>query len=276
MTVRLSTMEAEERIKRIRSVRGSDRSNFCALVERTGIDPARDLRFGNFSDVDFGNCNLHGYDFTGSALYGCSFRNARIVGAKFAQCEFSYLDGDDKLNRHAAEAIDWNEAYRLADTADLKVPEMFDKHINAGTFFRDFEFAPLMRCVELAQTSGIAVKLAIAASNTEVSQCRHRWEAFDHNRPNRMRDYVDSLNRDLGFGDYFKYDIVNLTWAAHEAGKGAVMPVHISERTARDGSYRFHESVSLLIHSGALHGGNLVRRMRSQGSKLSRDFDGRY
>lgn len=273
MTVRLTPEEADERIKRVRSARGNDRSNFCALVNRAGLDPAKDLRFGNFPDLDFSGCNLDGYDFTGANLHSCKFNGARITGATFSQCEYGLPnDGTNRIEPSGAE--DWRDAYRRSDNTDLKVPQNFDLHIVAGTYFRDFAFAPLMRCVVIARPSREVVKFAIAISNKEVSQCRRRWEAYDHNRPNRMRDFVDSLSRALGFGNYFKYDTIGHPHRA-TSGLWRDSAAHVQVGTAEDEDSSFDTQVTSLLRAGLLRGGSLVRRMRTTGCEFPRDYDDR-
>lgn len=270
MTVRLTSDEAEERVKRVRSARGNDRSNFCALVKRAGLDPARDLRYGTFSGVDFAGCNLDGYDFTGANLRACKFIDARIAGATFSQCEFALPnDGTNGFDPSGAE--DWREAYRRSNDTDLKVPHNFDLHIVADTYFRDFAFAPLMRCVVLIRPSREVVKFAIAVSNKEVSQCRRTWEAYDHNRPNRMRDFVDSLSRDLGFGNYYKYDTVDKPYRA-TSGLQRGSATQVQDAVAENWDRSFNAQVSHLLQSGLLRGGSLVRRMRTTGCEFPCDY----
>lgn len=211
MTVRMSSQDAEQRIKRVRSARGRDRSNFCALVERAGLDPSRDLRYGNFSGVDFSGCDLRGYNFTGAALHGCAFKGARISGAKFAQSEFSYsmpvAGRTDQRNDNPAVADDWTDAYRWSTASDLRLPQTFDRHIQIGQYFRDFEFSPLMRCVVLRQPDGMGIKMAVAVSDAEVNRSRNIWKEHAPDDRTSLELYVEALNTILGLGDHFAYRI---------------------------------------------------------------------
>jgi hypothetical protein len=206
MTVRLTSAEAEQRIKHVRAARGDDRSNFCALVERAGLDPSKDLRFGNFSGVDFSGCKLAGYDFTGAALNGCGFGGASIVGAIFYQCEFS---GPQKHigQHHMIDAIDWVEAYNDARKSEHLLPSNFDQHITEGVYFKDFLGGPLMQCIIMPDALGEERKYAIEASTEEVSPSYRRFYASDTDASNRDTEVKDWLNAKLRIMAPFKYEL---------------------------------------------------------------------
>lgn len=208
MTVRFSSEVAEERIKRVRSARGSDRTNFCALVERAGLDPAKDLRYGNFSDVDFSGCNLTGYDFTGASLYRCRFDGTQIAGAKFIQCEFPVIARSIDIHIYPEHARDANEAYRQAVSSGIVFPENFDEHIKPGVHFRDFAFGPLMTCVVLTKPDGARVKLALSAMLGEDVTYMARWLKFQPGVNKNMKDYAMSLNETLNLEPHLSYKSV--------------------------------------------------------------------
>lgn len=259
----------------VRSARGHDCSNFCALVERAGLDPAKDLRYGNFSGADFRGCDLNGYDFTGAALNGCSFNGAEIVGATLIQCEFSgTIDGYD-VRGHPVYADDIDEAWRLAQKSIIKMPVDFDKHIKCGAHFQDFEFSPLMHCVVLAQPDGRGLKLAIATSDDRVNAERLGWEVSSADHGDRLEDFADWLNRAVGFGSYFAYKVIRPREALLETGGRPKTPQRGSIKIEIDEGLTFitHDADDAQIAS--VNTGKLVRRMRATGCDLPLDFDER-
>jgi CRP-like cAMP-binding protein len=86
------------------------------MVIAAGLDPAVDLRYGNWRGFDLSGADLRGFDFTGADLTGARFDNALIAGAIFDHTIY-----DPALLRKAADY------------------EEFLKHTN----FRDFERALL-------------------------------------------------------------------------------------------------------------------------------------
>jgi uncharacterized protein YjbI with pentapeptide repeats len=56
--------EAMQRVAEART------ANFAELMQLAGLDPARHLRFANWSGVDFSGSDLKGFDFTGARLIG--------------------------------------------------------------------------------------------------------------------------------------------------------------------------------------------------------------
>jgi formylglycine-generating enzyme required for sulfatase activity len=71
--------------ERERSVVEAETDDFKALLEVAGLDPACDLRFADWSGIDFSGADLSGCDFTGARLVGCQFDGAIIAGARFDQ-----------------------------------------------------------------------------------------------------------------------------------------------------------------------------------------------
>src|SRR6516162_263764 len=53
------------------------------MVIAAGLDPAIDLRYGNWRDFDLSSADLRGFNFTGADLTGARFDNAFIAGAIF-------------------------------------------------------------------------------------------------------------------------------------------------------------------------------------------------
>ena len=53
------------------------------MVIAAGLNPAVDLRYGNWRGFDLSGADLRGFNFTGADLTGARFDNARIAGAIF-------------------------------------------------------------------------------------------------------------------------------------------------------------------------------------------------
>jgi CRP-like cAMP-binding protein len=68
------------------------------MVIAAGLDPAVDLRHGNWRDFDFSGADLRGFNFTGAGLTGARFDNAFIAGAIFDHAIY-----DPTLLRKAAD-----------------------------------------------------------------------------------------------------------------------------------------------------------------------------
>lgn len=290
MTVRFTSDEAEECIKRVRSVRGKERSNFCELVERAGLDPGKDLRFGTFSGVDFKDCNLDGYDFTGASLNGCSFYEAKIAGGTFAQCEYTFNEAPyTRARQGITTATDSEDAYVKQISTNLALPECFDKHIAPGVHFSDFAFAPMMQCVVFAQPGSKGLKMAIEAAENEVDGCQAAWEVMNSEGLKGLHEYASWLNKALGLGHYFQYKVIKSRPAVLESDKISYATFTNIEI---DGGLTFltmkppqPQVASLpstnqkrdvnVEDSETVETGILVRRMREAESDLPLDFDDR-
>lgn len=274
MTVRLTSDEADQRIKRIRSARGRDRSNFCALVERAGLDPSKDLRYGNFSGVDFAGCNLDGYDFTGTALYRCKFQGSRVSGATFSQCEFSTMETRYEPVEFPEDADDAEQAYRQSDASSaIGLPTNFDKHIARGTHFRDFAFAPLMHSVEAVQPDGRTIKLAVSSMNGEFNLRQTQWQDVSPTRGEKLEDYAAALNRVLGLGNYFGYKCVQPRSIVINTSEDCVIPRRGLGTIAIDQGLTFIDVTPVAAEVASVDTGRLVRRMRATACDLPAHCD---
>jgi len=69
--------------KRAKAVLNLTSDRLYHMVIAAGLDPATDLRYGNWCGFDLSGADLRGYNFTGSDLTGARFDNAFIVGAIF-------------------------------------------------------------------------------------------------------------------------------------------------------------------------------------------------
>src|SRR5215471_18696890 len=59
----------------------NDRLDHMVIAAR--LDPAADLRYGNWRGFDLSGADLRGFNFTGADLTGARFDNAFIAGAIF-------------------------------------------------------------------------------------------------------------------------------------------------------------------------------------------------
>jgi formylglycine-generating enzyme required for sulfatase activity len=75
---RISISELEEWIDAVELAQTDDCREIVGLA---GFDPAKDLRFGDFTDCDFDGQDLGGFDFTGCDLRRSTFDGARIRAA---------------------------------------------------------------------------------------------------------------------------------------------------------------------------------------------------
>jgi RNA polymerase sigma factor (sigma-70 family) len=93
----------EKLAQRVRTVIGSPSDRLDELVRVAGLDPASDLRFGDWHGLDLAGADLRGFDFTGADLTGVRFDRAVIAGAIFdrATVERSALSA----------AADFNESF---------------------------------------------------------------------------------------------------------------------------------------------------------------------
>jgi formylglycine-generating enzyme required for sulfatase activity len=123
----------EDWAARARAVIGAQSNNFMELLKISGLDPKTDLRFADWSGVDFSGCDLRGFDFTGARLHGCNFGGAFIEGARLDQAE---INGSDvqAANDWVAYVRSWRKAKELPS----------DGHLPTCAVFRDAPFAPEM------------------------------------------------------------------------------------------------------------------------------------
>ena len=97
------TSHAAQLARRVRAVIGSPSDRLDELVRVAGLDPASDLRFGDWHGLDLAGADLRGFDFTGADLTGVRFDGAVIAGAVFdrASVERSSLGGAAQSSRLA-------------------------------------------------------------------------------------------------------------------------------------------------------------------------------
>ncbi|NEV77625.1 TGS domain-containing protein [Rhodopseudomonas sp. BR0C11] len=75
--------------QRIRAVRFCASDKLDDLVRVTGLNPAKDLRYGDFTAFNFTDLDLRGFNFAGADLRGVCFDGAMIKGANFSRAKVS-------------------------------------------------------------------------------------------------------------------------------------------------------------------------------------------
>jgi formylglycine-generating enzyme required for sulfatase activity len=134
-------IEARERL-----VDEAPTEDFAELIRIAGLDPKKNLRFADWSGVDFGGSDLRGFEFTGAQLIGCNLEGALIEGARFDQALIdearpgAMLD-PGRTNLRAAK--DWGKHVKAWKRPDIPAPE----HLPPGSVFQDAPFAPEMAVV---------------------------------------------------------------------------------------------------------------------------------
>jgi RNA polymerase sigma factor (sigma-70 family) len=69
--------------QRVRAILASPSDRLDEIVRAVGLDPAADLKFGDWRDLDLSDADLRGFDFTGANLTGVRLDRARVAGATF-------------------------------------------------------------------------------------------------------------------------------------------------------------------------------------------------
>jgi CRP/FNR family cyclic AMP-dependent transcriptional regulator len=87
------------------------------MVIAAGLDPAADLRYGNWRGFDLSGADLRGFNFTGADLTGARFDNAFIAGAIFDHAIY-----DPSLRK----AADYETFLRHTTGASLAAPQFHD------------------------------------------------------------------------------------------------------------------------------------------------------
>lgn len=121
----------------------SEKTDFASLVKLAGLDPARHMRFAEWSGVDFGGSDLRGFDFTGARLIGCNFKGALIKGARFDQALIDEVRPGAKLDPGRTNlwgAEDWEGHVKSWKQPEKPAPE----HLPPSAVFQDAPFAPEM------------------------------------------------------------------------------------------------------------------------------------
>ena len=128
-------LAAKELLKEVSA--SSVKSDWFQLLRRRGIDPSRDLRFGNFSTCSFNGQNLRGFVFIGCNLIGSTFDGARIEEANFdcARVELAALAKAADFDAY----LKWELTRAPKDRFPLDPSRLRDLAV-----FREAPFAPEM------------------------------------------------------------------------------------------------------------------------------------
>jgi len=201
--------------------------DFASLVKLAGLDPARHMRFAEWSGVDFEGSVLAGFNFIGARLIGCSFKGAWIKGGCF---EHALIDvvrpyGTlDSKRTSLCDAEDW-DAY-VGDWLRAPNPPPDDDHLRVGAVFQDAPFAPEMVVVPpgefLMGTSAKAMDAFIARHGEQHRQ-RVSREGPQHNVSISYRLAVGRFPVTFGEWDVFvggkkvdrmwsKRPVINIKW----------------------------------------------------------------
>jgi hypothetical protein len=105
MSPKAHRMSVEELEARVKAVDESAIDDFVALVRLAGLDPRKDLCFGEFSGCSLDDQDLRGARFIGCDLIDASFKRARITTAEFDWAIVSPTA--------LAEAADFDEFVRI-------------------------------------------------------------------------------------------------------------------------------------------------------------------
>jgi Sulfatase-modifying factor enzyme 1/Pentapeptide repeats (8 copies) len=143
-----------DKMARVLAVANSVTSNFVELFRLSGLDPAKDCRFADWSGVSFVDCDLNGFDFTGARLWGCQFTDTtRLAGACFNQAELGGGGQEQMLINFSGRlygrgyadlsvAGDWSEFLNSSLLRRPRKVRISDEHLAVGSIFRDAAFAP--------------------------------------------------------------------------------------------------------------------------------------
>jgi hypothetical protein len=190
--------QINRRVASVRSANKFGRKTFCELLKIADLDPAKDLRFANWSTVSFAGCDLSGYDFSGAILNDCNFSGARIANAIFTQSEIGV--GSNKATLH--EARDWHAVrFRVTKTTT----ELLDCHLSNRASFYDEIWAPRMTVINL-YNAGEQCRFAVGARSHQDLQIfsSNHGRVKTYNKPDFDR-YLSWLNENLGLGVEFSY-----------------------------------------------------------------------
>ena len=111
--------------------RAPEDRDFVKLLRIAELDPSRDLRFFDWTEVDMSGCDLRGFDFTGSNLTACKFDHALISEACFDKAEMS--------REQLMATKDWDNY--LKNWRKPAVP-IRDRHLLDLSMFSDSPVAP--------------------------------------------------------------------------------------------------------------------------------------
>lgn len=127
--------------RRIHAVERAQTSNVLELFRIAELDLSRDLRFSDWSNLSFKNCDVTGCDFTGARMSACDFTGAKIADARFDLAEIK--------REQLRKASDWERHIELWRSTKRKYRN--DAHLPVQAVFSDAPWAPEMVVVPTGQ-----------------------------------------------------------------------------------------------------------------------------
>lgn len=183
----------------IEAVGRAKTDDFVALLKVAALDPGRDLRFCDWSEVDFSGCDLRRFDFTGANLMGCRFQGARIVGARFEAAQ---------VDRTALRvAADWEDYVRTWQAPPKTVGS---RHLPDLAVFADAPFAPEMVVIP----AGTFLMGSAGEENTKRAKGIEPWRKL-------KIDYRFAIGRaPVTFEEYDRYCVLTEKTTPNDRGWG--------------------------------------------------------
>jgi formylglycine-generating enzyme required for sulfatase activity len=216
-------------------VRKAATDDFRELLRIGNLDPARHLRFADWSGISFRDCDLGGCDFTGARLHDCDFTGARIAGARFGQAEIR--------GANLKAARDW-KAHVRSWTRPQKTPLNAERSLPLFEPFQDAPFAPEMVVVpagrflmgsppdeperrdnegpqhEVTIAKPFAIgRFAVTFAEWDIAQADKDWRSVTGLAPRKPKDEgwgrADRPVINVSWADAKAYT----KWLAHKTGK---------------------------------------------------------
>jgi formylglycine-generating enzyme required for sulfatase activity len=141
----MSGLEGEANVRRrIQAVVEAPAEDLRELLAIAELDPAKHLRFQEWSGSSLRGNDLRGMDFTGARLLSVDFSGALIEGARFDKAIIAHAGLTSGTQTNLRAAADWAEfaaGWRKAPSPPS------DRHLYNGAVFQDAPFAPEMVAV---------------------------------------------------------------------------------------------------------------------------------
>jgi hypothetical protein len=186
--------------RRLSNILYSDEVRFDKLAKIGDLDPSHDFRFADLRDVDFGESQLDGWDFTGADLRGASFRGAHVRNCIFDRAvgldltgAIESVDGTDRTDQ-INEAARFAVFEKLADQLGAFVGQATETGIKAVKLFYEGEVSklnthaltavalagllkPLLRDVNAESAPDIAKERGVAVEQTVYGTTKSPYDS---------------------------------------------------------------------------------------------------
>jgi hypothetical protein len=135
---------------RIQAIVDLPSDRFDDLVNAAGLNPRKDLRFGDWQGLDLRGTDLRGFDFTGANLIGARFDGAQVAGAIFERASVD-LEALRKATDFEVFAYKSDHSIHASPGQDAHheaKPEGFDRSPEIIDLFEandDFEWSTYVR-----------------------------------------------------------------------------------------------------------------------------------